>query len=79
MCLIGEAQTLLGDLTVEQRSESLKSILTKRFNPQELVIAHRCEFRSLRRKSGESPSDYGYFLRRLGCLAFPDMTYKDNQ
>ena len=81
MCLRGEAQKLLGDLTVEQRSdyESLKSILTKRFNPLELVIAHRCEFRSRRRKSGESPSDYGYSLRRLGCLAFPDMTYKDRE
>lgn len=81
MCLRGEAQKLLGDLAIEQRSDydSLKSILTKRFNPQELVIAHRCEFRSRRRKSGESPSDYGYSLRRLGCLAFPDMTYKDRE
>ena len=75
MCLRGEAQKLLGDFTVEQRSDyaSLKSILTKRFNPQELVIAHRCEFRSRRRKFGASPSDFGYSLRRLGCLAFPDM------
>lgn len=32
-----------------------------------------------RRKSGESPSDYGYSLSRLGCLAFPDMTYKDRE
>jgi hypothetical protein len=81
MCLRGEAQKLLGDLSVEQRSDyvSLKSILTKRFNPQELVIAHRCEFRSRRRKFGESPSDFGYSLRRLGCLAFPDMTYKDRE
>ena len=47
-----------------------------RFRPRDLILAHRCEFRSRRRKSGESPSDYGYSLRRLGCLAFPDMTYK---
>ncbi|XP_061167737.1 uncharacterized protein LOC133176655 [Saccostrea echinata] len=81
MCFRGEAQKLLGDLTVELRSDynKLRSILTKRFNPQELVIAHRCEFRSRRRKQGESPSDYGYALRRLGCLAFPDMTYDDRE
>ena len=81
MCLRGEAQKLLGDLDIELRSDysSLKSILTKRFNPEELVIAHRCEFRSRKRKTGESPSDYGYSLRRLGCLAFPGMTYKDRE
>ena len=81
MCLRGEAQKLLGDLTVELRSDydRLKSVLTKRFNPEELVIAHRCEFRSRRRKHGESPSDYGYALRRLGCLAFPKMTYDDRE
>ena len=64
MCLRGEAQKLLGDLTVEQRKDydNLKSILTKRFNPQELVIAHRCEFRSRKRNKGESPSDYTAML-----------------
>ena len=81
MCLRGEAQKLLGDLTVALRSDydQLKSVLTKRFNPQELVIAHRCEFRTRRRKHGENPSDYGYALRRLGCLAFPKMTYDDRE
>ena len=81
MSLRGEAQKLLGDLTLEQQKDydNLKSILTKRFNPQELVIAHRCEFRSRKRNKGESPSDYGYALRRLGCLAFPEMTYNDRE
>ena len=81
MCLRGEAQKLLGDLTARQRTDydNLQSILTKRFNPQELVIAHRCEFRSRKRKHGENPSDYGYALRRLGCLAFPNMTYDDRE
>ena len=49
------------------------------FWPRDLILAHRCEFRSHRRKSGESSSDYGYSLRRLGCLAFPDMTNKDRE
>jgi hypothetical protein len=38
MCLRGEAQKLLDDLTLELRSDydRLKSVLTKRFNPEEL-------------------------------------------
>jgi hypothetical protein len=75
------SKKLLGDLTVEQRKDydNLKSIPAKRFNPQELVIAHRCEFGSRKRNKGENPSDYGYALRRLGCLAFPEMTYNDRE
>ena len=30
-------------------------------------------------KHGENPSDYGYALKRLGCLAFPNMTYDDRE
>ncbi|KAK3083482.1 hypothetical protein FSP39_023762 [Pinctada imbricata] len=75
MCLRGTAQKLLGDLPQDQLSDyaKLKSILNNRFNPQERESAYRCEFRSRRRQKGESPTDYGYALRRLGCLAFPDI------
>lgn len=75
MCLRGTAQKLLGDLPQDQLSDyaKLKSILNNRFNPQERESAYRCEFRSRRRQKGESPTDYGYSLRRLGCLAFPDI------
>ena len=76
-----EAQKLQGDLTAGQRSDNdnLRSIPTKRFNPKELVIVHRSEFKSQKHRHGENSSDYGYALRRLGCLAFPNMTYDDRQ
>jgi hypothetical protein len=28
---------------------------------------------------GENPSDFGYVLQRLGCLACPNMTYNDRE
>ena len=70
-CIRGEAQKVLGNSTDGQRADydNLRSILTKRFYPHD-----RCEFRSRKRERGENLSDNGYALRRLGCLAFPNMT-----
>lgn len=81
MSLRGEAQKILGDLSQGQLRDydALKSILGSRFSPKELIVAHRVEFRSRLRKADESPSDYGYALRRMGNLAFPDMSYADRE
>ena len=75
MCLRGTAQKLLGDLPSTQLTDyaTLKTTLGNRFNPQERESAYRCEFRSRKRQKNETPSDYGYAIRRLGCLAFPDI------
>ena len=77
MSLRGTAQKLLGDLTPEQLHSysELKHTLAQRFNPQEREAAYRCEFRTRCRRKGENPSDFGYALRRLGCLAFPDIPH----
>ncbi len=76
--LRGEAQKLLGSLTMAQLSDYhlLKAILAQRFNPQEREIAHRCEFRHRRRNKGENVADYGYSLRRLGQKAYPCLLYQ---
>ena len=81
MSLRGEAQKILGDLSQDQRKDydNLKSIMSARFCPKELVVAHRVEFRSFLRKQSESQSDYGFALRRLGNLAFPEMAYSDTE
>lgn len=77
MSLRGTAQKLLGDLKPEfvHNYDSLKTILAQRFNPKERVTAYRCEFRTRLRKSGESLADFGYALRRLVRLAYPDGDY----
>lgn len=73
----GEAQKFVGGLTPSQYNDYsvLKYLLSQRFNPQEREIAYRCEFRNRRRNKGESPSDYGYALRRLGQKAFPTLSF----
>ncbi|MEW8548365.1 MAG: hypothetical protein AB2693_33100 [Candidatus Thiodiazotropha sp.] len=78
MSLRGQAQKLLGELTeTELNSYSeLKRILSQRYDPQERSFAYRCEFRARKRQKNESPSDFAYALRRLACLAFPDMPYE---
>lgn len=48
-------------------------MLTQRFSPHERELAFRCEFRNRKRNKGESVSDYGYALPRLGQKAFPLM------
>ncbi|CAG2241344.1 unnamed protein product [Mytilus edulis] len=77
MSLRGSAQKILGDLKAEQLKnyEELKKILCQRFNPKERVAAYRCEFRTRIRRQNESLQDYGYALRRLVCLAYPDSDF----
>ncbi|CAG2213152.1 unnamed protein product [Mytilus edulis] len=55
--------------------EELKKIICQRFNPKERVAAYRCEFRTRIRRQNESLQDYGYALRRLVCLAYPDSDF----
>lgn len=64
---------MLGDLTRDQLTnyESLKSVLTQRFNPTERENAYRCEFRNRKRLPGETVADYGYTLKRFASRAFP--------
>ena len=47
-------------------------MLTRRFAPKERITAYRCEFNTRTRRKNESLSDYGYALRRLVRLAYPD-------
>jgi hypothetical protein len=77
MSLRGTAQKLLGDLTPEQLNNysTLKYVLEQRFSPIEREAAYRCEFRTRKRQRGESSSDYGYALRRLGYRAFPQVEH----
>ena len=77
MSLRGQAQKLLGELKPGELNnyESLKRILSQRYDPQERSVAYRCEFRARKRQKNESPSDFAYALRRLACLAYPDMPY----
>jgi len=62
MCLRGNAQKILSDLTLGQLSDytSLRNVLSQRFDPRENEIAYRCEFRNLKRQRGQSAADYGY-------------------
>jgi hypothetical protein len=73
MSLRGTAQKLLGDLAPEQLHSygTLKYVLEQRFSPVEREAAYRCEFRARKCQRGESSSDYGYAIRRLGYRAFP--------
>ena len=73
MCLKGAAQNLLTDLPSQAVRDYnlLSQALESRFNPSEKGFAYRCEFRSrLRKKKNETPSEYGYALKRLADLAF---------
>ena len=77
MSLRGQAQKLFGELKPSEMNdyEQLKTILTRRYDPQERSVACWCEFRSRRRQKNETPSDFAYALRRLACLAYPEMPY----
>ena len=79
MCLRGAAQKILSDLTLGQLSnyDSLKNILSQRFNPRESEIAYRCEFRNWKRLKDETVAEYGYNLRRLAQKAYPTLRYHE--
>ena len=57
--LRGEAQRLLGDLTIAQLSnyQVMKQIISERYEPKEKDVAYRCQFRYRKREKGESVSD----------------------
>ncbi|MES9903136.1 MAG: hypothetical protein ABW168_10735 [Sedimenticola sp.] len=78
MSLRGQAQKLLSDLNpIElQNYENLRNILSQRYDPQERGVAHRCECRVRNRNKNETPAEFAYSLRRIACLAFPDMPYQ---
>ena len=77
MSLRDQAQKVLGELKPGELNnyESFKRILSQRYDPQERSVAYRCEFRARKRQKNESPSEFAYALRRLACLAYPDMPY----
>ncbi|MCG8047849.1 MAG: hypothetical protein N0E48_19865 [Candidatus Thiodiazotropha endolucinida] len=77
MSLKGPAQKLLTDMHSCQVRDynSLKRALETRFNPHEKGFAYRCEFRSRVRKKNETPAEYGYALKRLADMAFPNVHY----
>lgn len=81
MSLKGPAQKLLTDLHFDQVRDynCLKQALESRFNPNEKGFAYRCEFRTRMRKKNESPSEYGYALKRLADLAFPNVHYSGRE
>ena len=74
MSLRGPAQKLLGDAKQEELDNYslLKEMLTRRYAPKERTTAYRVEFNSRVRNKNESLSDYGYALRRLVRLAYPE-------
>lgn len=73
MSLRGVAQRALSELPSETLSsyESLKLALMLRFSPPERETSYRCEFRNRRRFPGETVTEYGFALKRLGGRAFP--------
>lgn len=77
MSLKGQAQKLLTDMHPDQVKDfnSLKQALQSRFSPAEKGFAYRCEFRSRMRMKNETPPEFGYALKRLADLAFPDIHY----
>lgn len=77
MSLRGNAQKLLSDLNSKQVNDydEIKFALEQRFHPPGQESAFRSDFRNRRRDKNESITDYGYALRRLGCLAFPGIPY----
>lgn len=77
MSLRGNAQKLLSDLNAKQVNDynEIKFALEQRFHPPGQQSAFRSDFRNRRRDKNESVTDYGYALRRLGCLAFPGIPY----
>lgn len=76
MSLRGSAQKVLSDLTLGQLGDyfQLKTTLLQKFQPPGREPAHRCEFKSRKRQRDESISEYGYNLRRLASLAYPQLS-----
>ncbi len=77
MCLRGTAQTLLSNLTIGQLNDfnAVKNALGQRFNQRGRNLAFRSEFRNRIQGKDESITEFGYKLRRLGLLAYPEASY----
>ena len=75
MCLRGQAQTILSDLTLEQMNKysDVRAAFERRFDPPGRETAYKSELRDKRLHQSESISQYGYSIRRLVTLAYPEM------
>ncbi|KAK3088175.1 hypothetical protein FSP39_015678 [Pinctada imbricata] len=74
MNLSGEARKLLGHIEKSKLADynRLKDVLLNRFCPPERKAAYATEFYSRVRKPNENIDEFGYALRRLWYLAFPN-------
>ena len=79
MCLRGQAQNILSDLTLGQMNKysEVRAAVERRFYPppppQGRETAYKSELRDKRLHQSESISQYGYSIRRLVTLAYPEM------
>ena len=74
MSLTGQAREIITSLPpfVIQNFDLLQEILQRRFDPAEMVSAHRTEFQNRKRKPHESAADFAYELKRLVAKAHPE-------
>ena len=75
MCLRGQAQNILSDLTLGQMNKysEVRAAVERRFDPPGRETAYKCELRDKRLHQSESISQYGYSIHRLVTLAYPEM------
>ena len=75
MCLRGQAQTILPDLTFDQMNKysEVRAAVERRFDPPGREAAYKRELRDKRLHQSESISQYGYSIRHLVTLAYPEM------
>ena len=75
MCLRGQAQHILSDLTLGQMNKysEVRAAVERRFDPPGRETAYKRELRDKRLQQSESISQYGYWTRRLVTLAYPEM------
>ena len=79
MCLRGQAQNILSDLTLGQMNKysEVRAAVERRFDPPGRETAYKCELRDKRLHQSESISQYGYSIRRLVMLAYPPEIPRD--
>ena len=75
MCLRGQAQNILSDLTLGQMNKysEVRAAVERRLDPPGREAAYKRELRDKRLHQSESISQYGYSIRRLVRLAYPEM------
>ncbi|CAC5403729.1 unnamed protein product [Mytilus coruscus] len=71
--LIGQAQSVLGDLPKEKRHifSDLVNALEERFAPSSQTELYRVQFKERRQKASETLPELGQSVRRLSNLAYP--------